>query len=226
MVHDLADLYEASVRGTDATIGRVRDFFFDDRSWAVRYVLVDVRNWMVRHDVVIPVESVSLIDWDTKSLDVQLTQDQLRASPGLDARKPVSRQQEIAVRKFYRWPDYWRDDQFPSAARGEEDLPAKSGEDPHLRNTEDMQGYRVWDYNDDLGKVASFILGDSSWNIGYLAIESGTWLHHRSILIPTSYVESISWSKSRIWLRHAVNTQSRLLLPAGPSVNPSREHRL
>lgn len=201
MIHDLEDLNDASVHAVDGAIGRVCNILFDDRSWTVRYLVVDVRTWMVRHDVVIPVEAIKRLAWDVKSIDVQLTRAELRASPGLDSLRPVSRQQEIAVRKYYGWPKYWREDEFPSPARGKKDFPPGTGDDPHLRSTEDINGYTVWELNEDLGRIESFVMEDSSWHIGYVAVKTGTWLHHRSMLIPTRWVESISWSQSRVWLK-------------------------
>ncbi len=211
MVHNLQDLNGARVIASDGTIGRVADFLFDDRSWTVRYLVVNVRTWMVRRDVVIPIEAISSVDWEEKIFHVQLTRTQVRTSPDLDSRKPVTRQQEIAVRKFYGWPNYWHDVGLSSPGRGDRDLPARSGDDPHLRSTEEVAGYGVWEVNEELGHVESFVMGDSSWHIGYLGVKTGDWLHHHSMLIPTSWVESISWSHCRVSLQDSLTGRSHAL---------------
>lgn len=211
MIRNLQDLNGARVIATDGTIGKVADFLFDDRSWTIRYLVVDVRTWMVRHDVVIPVEAITHLDWGNCRFQVELTRDQVRGSPDLDSRKPVTRQQEMAVRKHYGWPNYWRDVGFSSPGRGKHDFPAASGDDPHLRSTEEIAGYGVWEVNQEVGHIESFIMSDSTWQIGYLGVKTGSWLHHHSMLIPTPWVESISWSDCRVWLRHALRSRTHAL---------------
>jgi hypothetical protein len=45
-------LWEASVvggyrlAGLDGEIGSVRDFYFDGRSWVIRYLIADTGNWL------------------------------------------------------------------------------------------------------------------------------------------------------------------------------------
>lgn len=200
MVRNLQYLYSAGVIATDGTIGRVLDFLFDDRSWTIRYLVVDVRTWMVRHDVVIPIEAIHELDWEKKNFHVRLTRVQVRESPDLDARRPVSRQQEMAVRNFYGWPKYWHDMEIDLPVRGKYDFPAAAGDDPHLRSTEAIAGYGVLEGNRELGHVESFVMDDSSWHIGYLGVRTGSWLDQHSILVPTPWVKSISWSGCRVSL--------------------------
>ena len=211
MIRNLQDLNGAGVIATDGTIGRVLDFLFDDRSWTIRYLVVDVRTWLVRHDVVIPVEAVIELDWERKKFHVQLTQAQVRTSPDLDTRKPVSRQQEMAVRTFYGWPKYWHDMEIDLPVREKQEFPAASGDDPHLRSTEAITGYGVLEGNKELGHVESFVMDDSSWHIGYLGLKTGSWLNHHSMLVPTPWVKSISWSGCRVWLH---DTYKHRLAPA------------
>lgn len=207
MLHNLEDVNEASVNATDGTIGKVWDFLFDDRSWTIRYLVVDVRTWTMRHDVVIPVESITNVDWPAKTFHLNLSRAQVRTSPELDARRPVSMQQELAVRKFYGLPSFWHDAGIFSP-RGPQDLPPASGDDPHLRSTENVAGYAVWELNHELGQVESFIMDDASWHIGFLAVKTGDWLYQRSMLIPSRWVETISWSHSRLTLRHKFRAHS------------------
>ena len=38
---------------------------------------------------------------------VELTREQVKGSPDIDTEKPVSRQQEIELHKYYNWAPYW-----------------------------------------------------------------------------------------------------------------------
>lgn len=89
---------------TDGEIGSVCNFFFDDQSWTIRYVVVDVRSWLRRRDVLIAVTALEQPDWTQKTFRVQLRKEQVRHSPDVDSKKPVSRQQEIAMNDYYGWP--------------------------------------------------------------------------------------------------------------------------
>ena len=52
MFHDLETLIESSVIATDGEMGSVRNFLFDEQSWTIRYLVVDVGNWLKRRAVV------------------------------------------------------------------------------------------------------------------------------------------------------------------------------
>jgi hypothetical protein len=41
MLHGISDLKRFTIAATDGQLGSVSDLYFDDRSWAVRYLVVD-----------------------------------------------------------------------------------------------------------------------------------------------------------------------------------------
>ena len=122
MFHDLETLIESSVIATDGEMGSVRNFLFDEQSWTIRYLVVDVGNWLKRRPVLVAITAVEQPDWTKKTFRVHLTKDQVQNSPDVDSDKPVSRQQEIAMKKYFGWA-YWEDSQFnlfPSLPPGRE----------------------------------------------------------------------------------------------------------
>lgn len=80
MFRPLQDLMDASVVATDGMMGKVRNFFFDDQSWNVRYLVVDVGGWSGRK-VVIALSVVDRADFKKKAVSVRLTREQVRHSP-------------------------------------------------------------------------------------------------------------------------------------------------
>jgi hypothetical protein len=46
MFHDLETLTGSSVIATDGEMGSIRNFLFDDQSWTIRYLVVDVGSWL------------------------------------------------------------------------------------------------------------------------------------------------------------------------------------
>ena len=114
MFHDLETLTGSSVIATDGEMGSVRNFLFDGQSWTIRHLVVDVGSWLSRRAVVLAITAVEKPDWAKKTFHVHLTKEQVRNSPDVDAEKPVSWQQEIAMSEYYGWPVYWQDNEFGS----------------------------------------------------------------------------------------------------------------
>lgn len=55
MLRSLSDLRQFTIRATDENLGSVRDGYFDDRNWTVRYVVVQSRELPFRRVLVAPV---------------------------------------------------------------------------------------------------------------------------------------------------------------------------
>ena len=46
MLHSIQQRYGEKLRATDGEIGHVRDFYFDDKNWTVRYLVADTGRWL------------------------------------------------------------------------------------------------------------------------------------------------------------------------------------
>lgn len=44
MFKSLQKLYKNKIETTDGEVGTVRDFYIDDQSWVIRYVIVDINS--------------------------------------------------------------------------------------------------------------------------------------------------------------------------------------
>lgn len=71
--------------------------FFDDRTWAIRYLVVDMSAWLPgRREIISPI-ALRQPDWEGQFFPVKLTTEQMWNSPDIDMDKPVSRQQELLL---------------------------------------------------------------------------------------------------------------------------------
>jgi hypothetical protein len=95
------------IRATDGELGTVDQFYFDDETWAIRYLTVETGGWLGGRRVLISPFSVVHTDWQAKRLDVALTKKQVENSPDIDTHQPVSRQHEAAYLGYYGYPYYW-----------------------------------------------------------------------------------------------------------------------
>lgn len=101
------------IRAIDGEIGHVADFIIDDRpydlgGWAVRYLVVDTRNFLPGRHVLVPPLWAESIDWDSQQVKVGLDRESIEASPEYEHGTPPSREYEDAYYDHYGWPKYWK----------------------------------------------------------------------------------------------------------------------
>ena len=81
MLRNLSELRRYVIEARDGEIGRCHDFLFDDRYWAIRYMVADTRKWLPGLKVLISPISLELPDWQGKRFPVKLTREQVKGNP-------------------------------------------------------------------------------------------------------------------------------------------------
>src|SRR5580692_8482045 len=104
MAQSIKQLYGKELGATDGEIGHVKDFYFDDQNWTIRYLVVDTGSWLSGRQVLISPHALGRLDQGEKILRVNLTRKQIEESPSIAMHKPVSRQYEEEYYKYYGWP--------------------------------------------------------------------------------------------------------------------------
>jgi len=214
MLRTIKQLQGATIRATDGEIGKVSDFYFDDKEWAVRYVVVDTGNWLVGRRVLIAPAAFGRYDREAQELPVDLTRTQVENAPGIDAERPVSRQYEIDLSTYYGWPAYWPPlstlaPTVPYTGAGTEvpvDLPdaaasaggERAGGDPHLASSRDLIGCRLEARDGRIGGVDDLILDDETWRIGYMVVDTGRLLSGKKVVLAPSWVQRVDWDNSAV----------------------------
>ena len=107
MLRNSKDLEECVIGATDGTIGDVKDLYFDDEAWVIRYLVVATGDWLANRKVLISPFSLSQPQWAQKLLRASITKEQVKNSPDIDTDRSVSRQHEVQYLKYYRYPSYW-----------------------------------------------------------------------------------------------------------------------
>ena len=87
MLYELKALIGSPVIATDGETGSIRTFLFDDQSWKVSYLVVDVGGWLKRRDVVLPIAALEQPDWAKRTCCAHLSRAQMRDSPVVDTEK-------------------------------------------------------------------------------------------------------------------------------------------
>jgi len=216
MFQSIKQLYSETLRALDGEIGHVKDFYFDDTNWAVRYLVADTGSWIAGRQVLLAPHAFSTAHQDGKVLLVNLTRKEIENSPSIETHKPVSRQYEEEYYQYYGWPSYWMGDlmwgisDFPPLARHngsfQNDKANACGDcrepiDSNLRSTQAMRGYQIQASDGPIGHVSDFIMDDQNWAIRRLVAETGHWLSGKEVLISLSQIDGISYEKSKILVK-------------------------
>jgi hypothetical protein len=85
MLHKTSRVRGFHLHATDGAIGHVDDFLLDEKTWAVRFLVVDTSNWIGGRSVLISPTVVARIDSEERRIDVSLTRTQIEASPSIDS---------------------------------------------------------------------------------------------------------------------------------------------
>lgn len=176
-------LYQAmkQIRGDDifardGAIGAVDDLYFDDQTWAVRYLVVDTGTWLRgQHRVLISPASVLPVQPRADAIKVDMTRKQIENAPGVDKLPPLSRTLEAAAEQ--------------------------RAQESHLRSSREVVGYAIRAVDGDVGDVEDLVVDDKTWEITDVVVDTRRWLPGKKVLVPPSAVDSIDSERRQVGLR-------------------------
>jgi len=209
MLRSIKQLYGEKLSAADGEVGHVKDFYFDDEYWAVRYVVVETGLWLPGRQVLISPHSFGNFYQNGDSLLVELSRKQIEKSPPVDAHKPVSRQYEEEFYRFYGLPNYWNGMELwggasypvappPTLLRSAGHGGSSGNKDSHLRSSRSVVGYHIQARDGPIGRVTDFMFDDKRWTIRHMVVETGHWFSGKEIVISPSDIERISYEESMV----------------------------
>ena len=228
MLRSTDELNEYVIRATDGDIGHVKDFYFDDKKWVIRYFVVKTGSWLSNRKVLISPMAVNHANWEERMLPVSITKEQVKNSPDIDTDKPVSRQHEIHYLGYYGYPYYWGGlglwgggaypflmmpgyaggNPIPSAAQAEAERANAQAEvarheddDPHLRSCNAIMDYHIQATDGDIGHVQGLLVDEETWAIRYLVVNTSNWWLGHEVLISPQWIENVSWPEVSVSIK-------------------------
>lgn len=242
MLHSVKDLQGYGMGAADGDIGSVKDFYFDDGAWVVRYLVAETGSWLDRRRVLISPVAMGKPDQGQRVVPTRLKQQQVKDSPHIDTDKPVSRQHESDVLRYYDYPYYWgggglwgdglypnqmmvdrdaqpmnqREREILDAAYAKIDRERQEKNDPHLRSCQAVMGYAIAATDGEIGHVQDMLVDDDTWALRYLVIKTSNWWLGQQVVIAPSWIEAVSWEDQNVVVkltREAVKT-APLYVPA------------
>lgn len=247
MLRSQKDFEKCAIGATDGDIGQVKDLYFDDHAWVIRYLIVETGSWLSSRKVLISPISIHKPDWAAHRLPAAITREQVKDSPDIDTDKPVSRQHELQYLGYYGYPTYWGGAGLWGGAMvpfamgpGQTELPLGAAareraiagaqaererhrdDDPHLRSCKTVVGYHLHAADGDVGHVEGFLVDDETWAIRYLVINTSNWWLGHKVLISPQWIGGVHWSDQTVSVdlgREAVKTAP----PYDPSAHLDRQ---
>jgi hypothetical protein len=217
MLRNARTLEGFELHARDAVLGHVRDFFFDDQHWTIRYFVIDTGGWLSGRRVLISPLAVRRPEWERRLLPVDLTKEQVKNSPGLDTEQPVSRDDELLLTQYYNWPNYWGISGAGYADGGlgmsvpppvlpnpelERDMRERVAHsvvaEHHLRSVRHITGHAIEATDGAIGHVEDFLIDDAAWSIRYLVVDTRNWLPGKRVLLAPDWIHHVGWETEKV----------------------------
>jgi hypothetical protein len=97
------------IHTSDGQIGHVEDFLIDEKTWNIRYMIVDTKNLLPGKKVIVSPEWIEKIEWAVSTVYIKLTKDEIKNSPEYDPFRPFEREYENKIYEYYGKRKYWEE---------------------------------------------------------------------------------------------------------------------
>ncbi len=186
MLRHTKDVKGSKLNLIDGELGKIKDFYFDDQVWTIRYLVADTGKFLPGREVLISPVSLGTIDEKNKTIKVNLTKEMVERSPSVISEGSLLRRDEVILSEHYNWPMYW------------EEITIEVEEDIHLRSTKEVTGYRIEAIDGEIGAIGNFVIDDLSWTVRYMVVDIKKILPSRKVLLALDWIERIDEVEKKI----------------------------
>lgn len=106
-LRSLGEVDGYSIVAEDGEVGHVEDLMVNDVEWTIRYLVVDTGGWLSGRKVLVSPTWLRELRWSEEEAVVDLTRDQIEASPELEPQEPIHRAYEAELHEGYGRAGYW-----------------------------------------------------------------------------------------------------------------------
>jgi len=104
-----ADATGHGIEALDGGIGHVEDFIIDDETWAIRYMIVDTKNWWAGKHVLVSPQWIERVSWRESKVFLNLSREAINQSPEYTP-EFLNREYETELYGHYNRKGYWVDE--------------------------------------------------------------------------------------------------------------------
>ena len=214
MLLRVRELQDYKILAKDGEIGHVEQLYFDDQTWTIKYVVVDIGNWLSGRRVLISPTAIIEANARGKNVHMALTKEQIQEGAAVYLHKPVALQHPTDYSIFVGWPYYWgltglgasgghsSGESIGMGSQSERsvDTPLKGENDPHLRSTNVVGEYHIMAVDGEIGHLEDFVVDDQKWTIRYAVADTRNWWPGKKVLLATEWILWVSWAESNAYV--------------------------
>lgn len=222
MLYRVKDIIGGSIKAGDGEIGHIRDIFFDDHSWMVRYFIIQTGSWLNGQQVLLRPSALIPGTAPDYEFQTELTRTQVKDSPPLSSDLPVSRQYEDRLHTYYGWNPYWdqpsyngfgiyahpyidglgfypySNDSVEYRELREAKVRDAVNSDRHLRSFKEVEGYALEATDGKIGYIENAFIDSPCWRMSHLVIDTRKWLLGKHVVVDSGWVRRIDWFREQV----------------------------
>ena len=107
MLNKAKTLEGYKLESLDGEIGHVQDFIVDDRSWTIRYLIINTSNWWPGKKVLVSPQWIERVSWPEAKVFIGLSRATIMHSPKYTEESLLTRDYETGLYQHYDRPGYW-----------------------------------------------------------------------------------------------------------------------
>ena len=213
MLRNVKDLRGYGIRASDSVIGKVDDFYFDDETWAIRYLVVDTGTWLSEQ------ESAHLAHRPrSRGLDGQAAacrpdestgERSLTSTPKTGFTATRSRCTSVrrlslllgrrrAVGHGHVPGSLTTEDRIEEQLKAHGTGPTSTPNDCHLRSSNAVIGHHIGATDGEIGHLEDLLIDDHTWAIRYLIVNTSNWWSGHRVLVSPDCIRDVSWSEAKV----------------------------
>ncbi|GAB3060809.1 PRC-barrel domain-containing protein [Virgibacillus ainsalahensis] len=218
MLYFTSDLKTYNIDASDGEVGKIKDLYFDDKEWSIRYAVIDTRKWLPGRKVLLSPSSFVNLNEAKENLEVEYDKEKVRNSPAIPEGQSLSYEAENSLIGYYGWSRYWMSNAMWGAGENpitssfyqgdsmekqiQRDIPQSSTEMAYnLRSEDETMGFKVHANNGKIGIVVDMVYDDEYWNIKYIVVQSNeSYVNEKYFIFTRKKIESVDWFGEDIYI--------------------------
>ncbi len=218
MLHTLSSLAGFTIQAADGNVGTVKDFYFDDRHWTIRHLVIEIGSLLESHKVLLSPVHIKHLNYENKMIVVDLSVSDIKGSSHIDTNRSVAQQYEIDYLSYYGYAFYWGTNSLwdssgePKALTVMEESPQAAETfaaidtvrrmhgDRHLRSCNEIVNYHIQASDGEIGHLHGMLIDEDTWAIRYFIASTSNWWLGNKVLIGPQEVKDISWGNAKIYV--------------------------
>lgn len=175
-----------TLQATDGAIGKISDVYFDDQTWAVRYLVADADTWLERERFLISPTKIVEVNHERVVAQVGLSLSEVKACRPEECEQPIEEHGDLDD-----YPRFWP----PRSYEREQNLDAQ---DRHLRSAVALEDYVIAATDGEFGHVQSVIIDDTDWAVRYLEIDTRAMWPGKNVLVSPDWIVELDWHMGKV----------------------------